>query len=311
MLSRIIEIATPGTRLNVRDRQLIISRPDHPAVSRPLEDLGVVIVDDIQATYTQATLIGILEAGGVLVTCDHKHLPTGILLSLQGSHALGGRQVLQAKMKKPFRKRVWQAIVQSKIRQQASVLKCFTGTDCGLAAMARRVRSGDPNNIEAQAAQRYWPRLMGAGFRRDRDAAGANQLLNYGYTVVRASVARALTAAGLNPALGVHHHRTTNPFCLADDLIEPYRPLVDWTVRRETERDDTTSGDLADRETRARVLSLLNRPVSIGERAEPIHMAIMRSATSLAMLITDQGHKLLLPTGLPGDAGEEPKRYGQ
>ena len=162
--------------------------------------------------------------------------------------------------------------------------------------MARRVRSGDPDNLEAQAAQRYWPRLFGKEFRRDREAEGVNALLNYGYAVVRAAVARSVVATGLIPSLGIHHRHRNNPFCLADDLLEPYRPYVDWRVRQMA---GETAPSLAERETRAALLSLFNETVHVAGRREPLLLALHTSATSLCRALTGGDRTLALPEGLP------------
>lgn len=232
MIRRTVEFSTPGTRLSVALRQLVVERPDLPKTTIPIEDLGVVIVDDVRATYTQAVFLGLLEAGATVMVTGRDHLPAGLMLPLDAHHVQTQRHRAQVEAGKPVRKRAWQSIVRAKIEQQATVLSHFTGSHGGLAPMARRVRSGDPENIEAQAARRYWPRLFGKEFRRDRSAEGVNALLNYGYAVVRAAVARAIVAAGLIPSIGVHHRHRGNPFCLADDLLEPYRPYVDWRVRQ-------------------------------------------------------------------------------
>jgi CRISPR-associated protein Cas1 len=165
--------------------------------------------------------------------------------------------------------------------------------------MAKRVRSGDPDNLEAQAAQRYWPLLFGKGFRRDRDAGGVNALLNYGYAVVRAAIARAIVASGLIPSLGVFHKHRANPFCLADDLLEPYRPFVDWRVRLLLDENDSKAPDLSERATKAALLSLFNETVLVGARRNPLLVAIQLSAASLARALTGDSKTLSLPAGLP------------
>ena len=244
---------------------------DHPRV--PIEDLGVVIVDDTRATYTQSVFLSLLEAGATVLVTGRDHIPAGMMLPLDAHHVQTERHRAHVETSAPVRKRAWQTIVRAKIVQQATVLSHFTGNHGGLAPMARRVRSGDPDNLEAQAAQRYWPRLFGKTFRRDREAEGVNALLNYGYAVIRAAVARAVVAAGLIPSLGVHHRHRNNPFCLADDLLEPYRPYVDWRVRQMASNDTESAPDLSERETRAELLSLLNETVHVGGRREPLLLA--------------------------------------
>ena len=299
MIRKTIELSTSGTRLSVAHRQLVVERPDLPKATLPIEDLGVVIVDDTRATYTQSVFLSLLEAGATVLVTGRDHLPAGMMLPLDAHHVQTERHRAQVETSAPVRKRAWQTIVRAKIVQQAAVLSHFTGSHAGLAPMARRVRSGDPDNLEAQAAQRYWPRLFGKTFRRNRDAEGVNALLNYGYAVVRAAVARAVVAAGLIPSLGVHHRHRNNPFCLADDLLEPYRPYVDWRVRQMAGDDTESAPDLSERETRAELLSLLNETVHVGGRREPLLLAFHTSAASLCRTLTGGDRTLALPEGLP------------
>ena len=299
MIRKTIEFSTPGTRLSVARRQLVVERPDLPKATLPIEDLGVVIVDDTRATYTQSVFLSLLEAGATVLVTGRDHLPAGMMLPLDAHHVQTERHRAQVETSAPVRKRAWQTIVRAKIVQQAALLSHFTGSHGGLAPMARRVRSGDPDNLEAQAAQRYWPRLFGTTFRRDREAEGVNALLNYGYAVVRAAVARAVVAAGLIPSLGVHHRHRNKPFCLADDLLEPYRPYVDWRVRQMAGNDTESAPDLSERETRAELLSLLNETVHVGGRREPLLLAFHTSAASLCRTLTGGDRTLALPEGLP------------
>ncbi len=299
MIRKTVEFSTPSTRLSVAHRQLVVERPDLPEATLPIEDLGVLIVDDARATYTQSVFLSLLEAGATVLVTGRDHLPAGMMLPLDAHHVQTERHRAQVETSAPVRKRAWQTIVRAKIVQQAAVLSHFTGSHGGLAPMACRVRSGDPDNLEAQAAQRYWPRLFGKTFRRDREAEGVNALLNYGYAVVRAAVARAVVAAGLIPSLGVHHRHRNNPFCLADDLLEPYRPYVDWRVRQMAGDDTESAPDLSERETRAELLSLLNETVHVGGRREPLMLAFHTSAASLCRTLTGGDRTLALPEGLP------------
>lgn len=305
MIRRTVEFSTPGTRLSVAHRQLVVERPEMPKATLPIEDLGVVIVDDGRASYTQAVFIELLEAGATVMITGRNHLPLGMMLPLDAHHVQTERHRAQVSVGEPTRKQVWRALVSAKLAQQGRVLAHFTGSDTGLLALAKRVRSGDPDNLEAQGAQRYWPRLFGKDFRRDREADGINALLNYGYAVLRAAVARAIVAAGLIPSLGVHHRNRSNPFCLADDLFEPYRPLVDWRVRLMLDEGGEAPA-LDERSTRAALLSLLNETVLVGGRRLAVLPAIEASATSLCRVLAGeateaQAKELALPVGLPLD----------
>ncbi len=299
MIRKTVEFTTPGTRLSVAHRQLVVERPDLPKATLPIEDLGVVIVDDVRASYTQAVFIELLAAGATVMVTGRDHLPAGMMLPLDAHHVQTERHLAQVEAGEPVKKRAWQALIQAKIAQQGAMLAHFTGDHGGLAAMAQRVKSGDPDNLEAQAAQRYWPRLFGREFRRDRDADGVNALLNYGYAVVRAATARAVVASGLIPSLGVFHRNRGNPFCLADDLLEPYRPYVDWRVKLLVNECDGVAPKLDDRSARAALLGLFNETILVGGRRTPLLLALHASAASLSRALTGGERTLALPEGLP------------
>jgi len=303
MIRKTVEFATPGTRLSVAHGQLSVERPNLPKVTLPIEDLGVVIVDDVRATYTQAVFIELLAAGATVMVTGRDHLPAGMMLPLDAHHVQTERHRAQVEASEPVKKRAWQALVRAKISQQEAVLAHFTGDHGGLVPLSRRVRSGDPDNLEAQAAQRYWPRLFGKDFRRDRDADGVNALLNYGYAVVRAAAARAVVASGLIPSLGVFHHHRGNPFCLADDLLEPYRPYVDWRAKLLVDEHKGKAPSLRDQATRAALLSLFNELVLVGGRRTPLLLALNASAASLCRALTGGDRALALPNGLPLSPG--------
>ena len=297
MLRKTLEISSPGTRLSVRNAQLLVQRREMGDVTVPIEDIGVLIIDDSQAVHTQAVFREILAAGGTVLVTDQRHMPAGMVLPLEGHHAQTGRHHAQIAISKPRRKRLWQQIVRAKIRLQSDLLKTVTGQDAGLTRLATRVRSGDPENLEAQAAQRYWPRLLGKKFRRDRETPGANALLNYGYAIIRAATARALVASGLIPSFGIHHRNQRNPFCLADDLMEPYRPLVDARVYMLFHDPHDTAGPEV-RSHRADLLSIFNQTILFGEQRLPVLVAIERSAATLAAAMESTKSKLELPASL-------------
>lgn len=278
-MTRTVVISSPA-RLSLRHRQLVVSRADGSAPTVPLEDLALLLVEDPQATYTHALLAALMEAKAALVVCGADHMPAGVLLPYQANALAGERQRAQLACPRPLAKRLWQAIVCAKLRCQADLLRRTTGSDHGLSAMARRVRSGDPENLEAQGAQRYWPALFGATFRRDRAGEGANRLLNYGYAVLRAATARAVVAAGLLPGLGLFHTNRGDAFALASDLMEPYRPFIDGMVW-DLAQAGRAEGPL-DREVKAHLLGVLNRAVGIDGRAMPLGLALAQSAASLS-----------------------------
>lgn len=231
-MDRIIDIATDGRHLSAHRGFLIVAE-GHEEVGRvPLDDVGAVIVHAHGVTWTTNLVVALAERGAVLLLCGSNHAPVAICLPLAGHHAQNARMRAQWEAKRPLAKQLWRALVVAKVRWQGAAIAANGGAAAPYDFLARRVASGDPDNVEAQAARRYWPELMGPDFRRDRDSGGANAMLNYGYAVMRAACARAVVAAGLHPSVGVHHANRGNPMALADDLIEPFRPLVDvMTVR--------------------------------------------------------------------------------
>lgn len=299
-------VVTSPARLTLRHRQLVVARADGSSSTVPLEDLALLLVEEPQATYTHALLTALMEAKAALIVCGADHMPAGVLLPYQANALAGERQRAQLACSRPLAKQLWQAIVAAKLRRQADLLRRATGRDVGLAAMARRVRSGDPDNLEAQAAQRYWPALFGPDFRRDRAGQGANRFLNYGYAVLRAATARAIVAAGLLPGVGIFHANRGDAFALASDLMEPYRPFVDGVVW-ELAQAGSTEGPIG-REAKMYMLSVLNLAVGIEGRAMPLGLALGRSAASLAASFGT--HRMLLrlpesPEGLPPAEGAQ------
>ncbi len=297
MLKKVIDISSGPSHLSLANRQLVIERAEQETRTLPIEDLGVVLLDHPAITCTQGLLAALLESGAAVVVCGGNHMPAGLLLPFAGHSTQGERLRAQAAAGQPLVKRLWQLLVACKLRQQAAVLRDATGGDEGIAAMAARVRSGDPENLEAQGAQRYWPALLGRDFRRDRSGDAPNALLNYGYAVLRAAVGRALVASGLYPGLGIHHRNRANAFALADDVVEPYRPFVDWRVRRLRDGDGRWP-DIGPAVKRS-LLSVLNETVLVEERRSPLLLAIQSTAASLAKAFMTGAPGLALPQGLP------------
>ncbi|MCZ0734702.1 type II CRISPR-associated endonuclease Cas1 [Phreatobacter sp. AB_2022a] len=226
-MERIVDIATDGRHLSAHRGFLVVSEAREEVGRIPLDDVAAVIIHAHGITWSTSLVVALAERGSVMVLCGANHAPMAVCLPLEGHHGQNARMRAQWEAGKPLAKQLWREIVVAKIRWQAAVLASRGLSTDAFDLLARRVRSGDPDNVEAQVARRYWPLLMGEAFRRDRDAGGANGLLNYGYTVLRSLVARSIVAAGLHPSIGIHHANRGNAFALADDLIEPFRPLVD------------------------------------------------------------------------------------
>lgn len=239
-MDRIVDISTDGRHLSAHRGFLIVSE-DRQEVGRvPLDDVAALIVHAHGVTWTTNLVVALAERGALMVLCAANHTPVAVCLPLDGHHAQNAHFRAQWEAGRPLLKQLWRRIVVSKITWQRSILEAHGKSAEAFDLMARRVGSGDPENVEAQAARRYWPMLMGQDFRRDRSAEGTNSLLNYGYTVLRSMVARAVVAAGLHPTIGIHHANRGNAFALADDLIEPFRPLVDSLTCRLMERGVTS-----------------------------------------------------------------------
>lgn len=226
-MERIVDIATDNRHLSAYRGFLFVSENKEEVGRIPLADVAAVIVHAHGVTWSTNLVVALAERGALMVLCGSNHAPVAVCQPLDGHYGQNARMRAQWEAGKPLAKQLWREVVVAKIRWQAAALEA-RGIEAGAFAMlARLVRSGDPDNIEAQAARRYWPLLMGEDFRRNREAGGVNGLLNYGYTVLRSLVARSVVAAGLHPSVGIHHANRGNAFALADDLIEPFRPIVD------------------------------------------------------------------------------------
>jgi len=292
--NRILEIAEQAARLHVKRHQLIIDMAGSSA-SVPMEDLAVLVVAHPQVTFTQAVLNELMCAGGAFVTCNEQRMPSGLLLPMDGNVVQTERFRLQIELSEPRRKQLWQQIVRAKVRMQSQLLHERFGADQGLSQLLPAIRSGDPANIEAQAARRYWTALFGSDFRRDRDAAGHNALLNYGYAVLRATVSRALVAAGLHPTVGLHHHNRYNAFCLADDVMEPYRPLVDRSVA--CLMDDVDEVPELSQTVRGELIQSLLGHLRLEGEVRTLFDSLSRTAASLVQCIGGELRQLVLPEG--------------
>ncbi|MDB4229940.1 type II CRISPR-associated endonuclease Cas1 [Paracoccaceae bacterium] len=196
----------------------------------PFDDILSLIIHAHGVTYTNSLVVELAKRGTPIVICGSNHSPEAVVWPISGHHAQGARMRAQWNASRPLLKQLWKAVVIKKIHMQAAALNAFGFPDAGLLNLSNQVKSGDLDNIEAQAARRYWPMIMGKKFRRDRNLDGANAMLNYGYTILRATTSRAILGAGLHPTIGIHHHNSMNSFALSDDLMEPFRPLIDCMV---------------------------------------------------------------------------------
>jgi CRISPR-associated protein Cas1 len=295
MTDRILDLATDPARLSVDNGLLLIERKDLPKLTVPFEEVAVLIGAHRQLVFTQAVFARLAETGGVFVACDTKSLPVAMMLPIEGHHLQAERFAAQIDAAVPTRKRLWQSVVRAKICAQASALETLHGGDRGLRALADQVRTGDTANMEGQAARRYWTALFADDpkFIRDRDKMGRNALLNYGYAMLRAVTARAVCGAGLHPTLGMHHHNRYNAYALADDLMEPFRPIIDQAVARHTAPPNEYAE--LDKDTKRVLLGALLEPVTYDGERRSLFDALARVTASLAQVYQGQRRELLLP----------------
>ena len=264
-------------------------------ITRPIEDIGIVILDHKRITITSGALEALLENNCAVITCDSKKMPVGLLLPLCGNTTQNERFRQQLDASVPLMKQLWQQTIKSKIEKQAAVLKECTGeeTKC-MKAWASEVKSGDPTNLEARAAAYYWKYLFPInGFTRDREGIPPNNLLNYGYAILRATVARGLVASGLLPTLGIHHHNRYNAYCLADDIMEPYRPYVDRLVFSIVEQG--TDCTQLTKEIKAQLLTIPTLETTIAGKRSPLMIAVGQTTASLNKCFSGELRKISYP----------------
>jgi len=291
MIKRTIDISEGPNFLSVENDQLVISRNREEIGHVPAEDIGVLLIDNVATTYTHSAMTRLIHHGAVIVLCGANHLPAGILLPLENNNLITERLRSQIGASEPLRKQLWKQIVRRKIVGQAHNLPENHPTRGQLLDLADNVKSGDTTNCEGQAGRFYWPALFGPDFRRDPDGEPPNNLLNYGYTVFRAAVARALVAAGLNCSLGLHHSNRANAFCLADDLIEVFRSRVDATVLDLVKREIF----ILDKSAKQEILNLLTEEIVIAGQSGPLMVQLHRMVASLVRCYADGEKTMELP----------------
>lgn len=299
MLGRIVEVANDKRHLSMyRGFMLVHSTcEDRQEVGRvALDDMSALIANAHGLSYTHNLLVALAERGVPMVLCAANHNVVGVLWPLEGHHQQAHRMEAQIACSLPTRKRLWAAIVQSKLLNQAAVLAATGAPDAPLRLLAKHVKSGDAENAEAQGARKYWGLLLGPLFRRDQQADGVNAMLNYGYTVLRAATARAVVAAGLHPSLGLHHSHDNNAMRLVDDLMEPFRPVIDWTVwQLQSQGPCAVNAD-----TKRALVQSLYQDLKGNAGTTPVLVAVQKLATSLAQVMLGERDKLDLPhTGVP------------
>lgn len=295
MIKRTLYFGNPAY-LKTRNEQLVIEMQDSGETrSAPIEDIGLLILDHHQITITQALLAKLLANNTAVITCDDTHHPAGMLFNLDGHTLQSQKFQAQIEASAPLKKQLWQQTVVAKIENQAALLKNEREEYKLLLTYASDVKSGDTENHEAKAAAYYWKRVFPAflDFRRERYGPPPNNLLNYGYAILRALVARGLTASGLLPTLGIHHRNQYNAYCLADDIMEPYRPFVDLVVCRII-RGNGKFLEMTPSMKRA-LLEMPAMDVEMGGQKSPLMNAVQRTTSSLAKCYEGKARKILYP----------------
>lgn len=299
MIKRVVTIVNPAY-LSLKNNQMVVRQTklgeEERSATVPIEDIGVLVMEHLQITITQALMAALVENNVAIVTCNEQHMPVGLNLPLDGHNLQTERFREQLDASEPLKKQLWQQTVQQKIRNQAALLS-RNARECGnMTKWAQEVHSGDTTHMEARAAVYYWKTIFPSipDFVRGQEESPPNNLLNYGYAIVRAMMARALVASGLLPTLGIFHHNRYNAYCLADDIMEPYRPYVDeevlgmlsWGVSYEN----------LSAEHKKKLLSLPVKEVIIDGHRSPMQLAILRTAQSLQQCFSGQSRKIVYPT---------------
>jgi len=301
MIKRTLYFGNPAY-LRFKDEQLVVSLPEASmlpekdrTITIPIEDIGVVVIDHPQIILTHLLINALLENNTALITCDDRHMPSGLLLPLEGNTIQSERFKHQINASEPLRKQLWQQTIRQKISNQAALLKEQQKKVENMKYWADQVKSGDSENHEARAAAYYWSELFDSSFdfRRDPDGIAPNSQLNYGYAILRAVVARSLVSSGLLPTFGIHHHNRYNAYCLADDIMEPYRPYVDKVVLEIIKGDDI-SEELS-KAQKAKLLQIPVLDVTINGRRSPLMLAVQQTTASLAKCFKQELRRIEYP----------------
>ncbi len=297
MVTQVVEIAEDGHYLS-KHRGFLVVKRDNGEVGRvPLDDITALILSAHQIILSKTLIMELAERRSPIITCGKNYHPLALSLPYDSHFDQTGILWSQIDCGQPLAKRLWQSIVREKIANQKTILGYFEGSSTvidELAVLIKRVKSGDPDNMEAQAARHYWTALLGSSFRRDRETGIENSMLNYGYAIVRAATARAICGAGLTPALGIHHRNRKNAFALVDDLMEPFRPLVDKIVREIIDKEGAETGTLTPDMKRA-LSKVLDTDVQLQKGVSTVMNALHRLAQTLVSSLSANENRLEFP----------------
>lgn len=289
-------------QLSYKLQQLVIKR-ENPVtgiaetVTRPIEDIGIIVIESEQVTLSSYLISRLLENNVGIIFCDAKHMPANMILPLQANTLQSEKSIAQIQASAPLKKQLWQQTISAKILNQGAVLNKVMGLNVGnMIKWSASVRSGDPENLEGRAAAYYWRNMFSDSekFRRDKDGDDIiNVFLNYGYAILRAIIARSLVGSGLLPLIGIHHSNKYNANCLADDIMEPYRPYVDLLVADMVKNKHMTNG--LDKEAKKLLLTIPTLDVNFGKVNRPLFVAASITTASLAKCYTKESRKITYP----------------
>lgn len=295
MIKRTLYFGNPCSLLKKQNQLIVDYGDDLENRQVPIEDIGLMVVDHYQVKMTAALVQALIGNNSAVLFCDNKHLPAGMMLPMSQHHAFTEKMFFQLEASLPLKKNLWQQTVIAKIRNQAAMLQSNGADPEKMRYWATQVRSGDPDNYEARAAACYWDNLFAGmeSFKRFRHGEPPNNLLNYGYAVLRAVVARSLVASGMIPSVGIHHRNKYNPYCLADDVMEPFRPYVDMVVLAIV-NDEPEAEELTPLVKR-KLLSVASVNVTIDKKSSPLMVGMQRTTASLMKCFEGKAKKLLYP----------------
>jgi len=297
MIKRTLMFSNPAY-LSHRNSQLVISFPEKDKEDRtvPIEDIGVLLLENQQITISHGCIAALLQNNVAVISCDASHMPTGLILPLDGGHTQAERFRYQIEASLPLKKQLWQQTIQQKIYNQARVLDILGYDVDNMYRWSKAVRSGDPDNFEGRAAAYYWQTIFSKYMEFNRHRAGVppNNLLNYGYAILRAVVARALVSSGLLPTLGIFHRNKYNAYCLADDIMEPYRPFVDRMVYDIVAEGEEDISEL-NTNLKTRLLKMLQVDVQFYDMTSPLMVGMSRTTASLARCFEGVSRKINYP----------------
>jgi CRISP-associated protein Cas1 len=314
MIKRTIYFSNPAY-LSKKDDQLIVKYPEEKKEvdetivqdanikyqsrsnqnSIPIEDIGVIVLDNQQITLSHGLISSLLENNTALITCNNTHLPVGLFLPLESNQIQSEKFQDQISVTEPLKKQLWQQTISAKIFNQGMLLAKRGNRNENMKLWSKKVRSGDPDNYEARAAAYYWKNLFPKEFEFERDRYGLppNNLLNYGYAILRAIIARGLVSSGLLPTLGIHHHNKYNAYCLADDIMEPYRPYVDDMIS--TFIDDGEDFTELTPSIKKQLLTIPTITININNEESPLMVGTQRTTASLAKCFGGESRKIIYP----------------